>query len=98
MAFVERAVAATDPDARTRAYRDVLATYGLHGFACGEVDLSDRRRTTFVIVEWPREWLAFYNEEGLPISATGLVLPGQPRMSTSNAPNGGSAFTPAPKR
>lgn len=64
-AFAEKSVTCDDAAELTAAFRGLLSGYGLNGFACGEVDLGDWRRTVFIAVEWPGDWLSFYAEEGL---------------------------------
>jgi DNA-binding CsgD family transcriptional regulator len=41
------------------------APFGFDSFACGEVDLRHRERTTFFAIHWPEEWRRFYLEAEL---------------------------------
>jgi LuxR family quorum-sensing system transcriptional regulator CciR len=44
---------------------DVVRTLSFDTFACGEVDIDNRDRTAFYIVEWPEAWRKFYIQSGL---------------------------------
>jgi DNA-binding CsgD family transcriptional regulator len=46
-------------------FRDTIAPFGFDTFACGELDLSDRDRTVFYIIDWPESWRRFYVGSGL---------------------------------
>ncbi len=46
-------------------FRNTIAPFGFDTFACGEVDLSDRDRTVFYIIDWPENWRRFYIASGL---------------------------------
>jgi DNA-binding CsgD family transcriptional regulator len=41
-------------------FRETIAPHGFDTFACGEVDIVDRDRTAFYIIDWPDRWRAFY--------------------------------------
>jgi DNA-binding CsgD family transcriptional regulator len=41
-------------------FRKTVASHGFDTFACGEVDVADRSRTAFYIVDWPPRWREFY--------------------------------------
>lgn len=41
-------------------FRAAIAPFGFDTFACGEVDLSDRSRNAFYIIDWPDKWREFY--------------------------------------
>ncbi|UAJ09624.1 helix-turn-helix transcriptional regulator [Glacieibacterium megasporae] len=42
-----------------------IQPHGLDTFACGEVDLADRDRTVFYIIDWPDAWTRFYVGTGM---------------------------------
>ena len=46
-------------------FRDAIAAHGFTTFACGELDLRDRDRTVFHIIDWTEEWTRFYLRTGL---------------------------------
>ncbi|MDR3511694.1 MAG: LuxR family transcriptional regulator [Caulobacteraceae bacterium] len=46
-------------------FRKAIAPFGFDSFVCGEVDLSDRDRTAFYIIDWPDGWRDFYFGAGL---------------------------------
>jgi LuxR family quorum sensing-dependent transcriptional regulator len=41
-------------------FRDTIAPFGFDAFACGEVDVVDRGRSAFYIIDWPDRWRQFY--------------------------------------
>ncbi len=43
----------------------LIAPFGFDSFASGEVDLGDRSRSTFHLVDWPQRWADFYRTAGL---------------------------------
>lgn len=45
-------------------FRETVAQFGVHAFACGEIDLTDRNRNVMFIAEWPRAWVRFYAKSG----------------------------------
>lgn len=65
VAFQRNVSAATTPAGCTDAFRAVLDLFDVSGFACGEVDLAVRERTTFYAIGWPEAWRRFYLEAGL---------------------------------
>lgn len=46
-------------------FRAEIERFGFDTFACGELDLSDRDRTVFFVIDWPDAWRRFYTESGL---------------------------------
>jgi DNA-binding CsgD family transcriptional regulator len=46
-------------------FRAAIAPYGFDTFACGELDLRDRDRTVFFLIDWPDSWRRFYASSGL---------------------------------
>lgn len=46
--------------ALTRLFRAAIAPFGFDTFACGELDLSDRDRTVYYVIDWPESWRKFY--------------------------------------
>jgi DNA-binding CsgD family transcriptional regulator len=53
------------PAACADLFRAAIAPYGFDTFACGELDLKDRDRRAFYIIDWPDEWRRFYLGSGL---------------------------------
>ncbi len=47
-------------DACGALFRGTIAPYGFDTFACGEVDLDERNRSVFYIVDWPKRFFDFY--------------------------------------
>ncbi len=52
-------------DGCAEAFKGFIRFFGLTGYACGEVDIDDRDRTVFYIIDWPAEWTEFYVKSGL---------------------------------
>ena len=46
-------------------FRKQALAYGFDTYACGEVDVDERERNVFFIVEWPERWRKFYLSSGL---------------------------------
>ena len=46
-------------------FREAIALFGFDTFACGEIDLDDRDRCVFYIIDWPDAWRQFYLTSGL---------------------------------
>jgi DNA-binding CsgD family transcriptional regulator len=46
-------------------FRATVAQFGIHAFACGEIDLAERDRNVMFIAEWPKAWLRYYVKSGL---------------------------------
>ncbi|MBS0479356.1 MAG: LuxR family transcriptional regulator [Proteobacteria bacterium] len=46
-------------------FAKAIAPLGFDTFASGEVDLQDRSRSSFHIINWPDSWAKFYRESGL---------------------------------
>lgn len=46
-------------------FEKTIAPFGFDTFASGEVDLQDRSRSSFHIINWPDRWAKFYRESGL---------------------------------
>lgn len=43
-----------------RVFRACIAPFGFVTYACGELDLADRERSVYYIVDWPESWRNFY--------------------------------------
>lgn len=41
-------------------FKETVAKFGMHAFACGEIDLADRERNVIFAAEWPRDWVRYY--------------------------------------
>jgi hypothetical protein len=54
----------TTLDACADLFRETVAKFGMHAFACGEIDLADRDRNVIFIAEWPRAWIRYYVKSG----------------------------------
>lgn len=48
------------PAACADLFRAVIAPFGFDTFSCGEVDLVDRDRSAFYLIDWPERWREFY--------------------------------------
>ena len=46
-------------------FRDAVAPFGIDTFACGEVDMEDRGRSVFYLIDWPDAWREFYIASGM---------------------------------
>ena len=46
-------------------FRNAIAPLGFDTFACGELDLVDRSRSVYYVIDWPDRWRRFYLESGL---------------------------------
>jgi DNA-binding CsgD family transcriptional regulator len=46
-------------------FKQTVAKFGIHAFACGEIDLAERDRNVMFIAEWPRAWVRYYLKSGL---------------------------------
>jgi LuxR family quorum sensing-dependent transcriptional regulator len=55
----------SDTAACAELFRGTIAPFGFDTFACGEVDVADRDRTTFYIIGWPDTWRDFYQASKL---------------------------------
>jgi DNA-binding CsgD family transcriptional regulator len=55
----------TTPKACAQLFRQAISTYGFDTFSCGEVDLNNRERCVFYIIDWTERWRRFYFESGL---------------------------------
>lgn len=53
------------PAACGSLFRATIQPHGFDIFACGEVDLADRDRTVFYIIDWPDAWTRFYVGTGM---------------------------------
>jgi DNA-binding CsgD family transcriptional regulator len=53
------------PAACAALFRAAIAPFGFDTFACGELDLRDRDRTAFYIIDWPEAWQRFYVGSGM---------------------------------
>lgn len=43
-----------------KVFRACIAPFGFVTYACGELDLKDRNRSVYYIVDWPESWRSFY--------------------------------------
>jgi DNA-binding CsgD family transcriptional regulator len=43
-----------------KVFRACIAPFGFVTYACGELDLKDRERSVYYIVDWPESWRSFY--------------------------------------
>jgi LuxR family transcriptional regulator, quorum-sensing system regulator BjaR1 len=48
------------PAACADLFKETVAKFGMHAFACGEIDLADRERNVIFAAEWPKEWIRYY--------------------------------------
>jgi DNA-binding CsgD family transcriptional regulator len=46
-------------------FREAISPYGFDTFACGELDLNNRERHVFYIIDWTERWRQFYLQSGL---------------------------------
>ena len=46
-------------------FKQTVAKFGIHAFACGEIDLAERDRNVMFIAEWPKAWVRYYLKSGL---------------------------------
>lgn len=46
-------------------FRGAVASVGFDTFACGELDLTDRSRCVYYVIDWPDKWRRFYLNSGL---------------------------------
>jgi len=46
-------------------FRKEIANFGFDTFACGELDLRDRDRTVFFLIDWTEDWARFYSNSGM---------------------------------
>ena len=46
-------------------FRDSIAELGFDTFACGELDLAERSRNVYYVIDWPDKWRRFYLNSGL---------------------------------
>ena len=56
--------ACTTLDACAALFRTTSAPFGFDSFAVGEIDVADRNRCVFFILEWPEDWRKFYLSSG----------------------------------
>lgn len=52
-------------DSSVALFRSAIRAAGLDSFACGELDLAQRARTVYYVIDWPDKWRRFYMESGL---------------------------------
>ena len=43
-----------------RQFRNAVAPIGFDTFACGELDLTNRSRNVYYVIDWPDKWRHFY--------------------------------------
>jgi LuxR family transcriptional regulator, quorum-sensing system regulator BjaR1 len=53
------------PASCAELFRAAIAPIGFDTFACGVVDLNQRERNVFYLLDWPDEWRRFYLSSGL---------------------------------
>jgi len=46
-------------------FRETIAPFGFDTFASGELDLADRARNVFYLIDWPDAWRRFYITSGM---------------------------------
>ncbi|WP_174285248.1 autoinducer binding domain-containing protein [Sphingomonas bacterium] len=46
-------------------FRSIVEPLGFDAFACGVVDLEERDRSVFYIINWPERWRRYYVSSGL---------------------------------
>jgi len=46
-------------------FRNEIAPYGFDTFACGELDVRDRGRAVFFVIDWSDKWARFYASSGM---------------------------------
>lgn len=63
--FAAHALQAQDADELTQRFQGFAAGRGMSGFACGEIDLRDLRRTVMFAADWPADWMEIYARERL---------------------------------
>jgi LuxR family transcriptional regulator, quorum-sensing system regulator BjaR1 len=51
---------AADSTTCVAAFKAALAQFGIDTFASGEVDLSNRDRSIFHVIDWPQAWRDYY--------------------------------------
>ncbi len=63
--FISRLRRLDHPRDCQRLFHDAIGRYGFDTFAMGELDLVDRGRSAFHIIDWPEDWRRFYVASGL---------------------------------
>ncbi|WP_075290130.1 helix-turn-helix transcriptional regulator [Pararhizobium arenae] len=58
-------LSATAADACTAIFRSLLDRCGIDTFAAGEIDLRNRARAVFHVIDWPEDWRRYYFASGL---------------------------------
>jgi LuxR family quorum sensing-dependent transcriptional regulator len=53
------------PGACQALFASAIAPLGFDTFASGQVDLINRERSTFHLIDWPEQWRKFYMRSGL---------------------------------
>jgi Autoinducer binding domain len=46
-------------------FKRAISLYGFDTYACGEVDIANRERNVFFVIEWPARWRKFYLDHNL---------------------------------
>jgi len=46
-------------------FRTEIALYGFDTFACGALDVRDRERSVFFLIDWSDKWARFYASSGM---------------------------------
>ncbi len=64
-AFAEQLRLLTTPSACADLFRAAIEPFGFDTFACGELDMDDRDRNVFYIIDWPDSWTRFYSQSGM---------------------------------
>jgi DNA-binding CsgD family transcriptional regulator len=65
VAFNLQLRALTTPRACGQAFGRIIADFGFDTFACGQIDLVNKARNAFYIIEWPERWTRFYTGSGM---------------------------------
>jgi DNA-binding CsgD family transcriptional regulator len=55
----------TSVAACAQLFKETVAEFGVHVFACGEIDLAERDRNVMFVAEWPTAWIRYYIKSGL---------------------------------
>lgn len=53
------------PQACADLFRTAVVRFGFDTFACGELDITNKARSVFHLIDWPESWRSFYLSSGL---------------------------------
>ncbi len=45
-------------------FKKTVARFGIHIFACLEIDFADPQRNVMFVAEWPESWIRYYVRSG----------------------------------